>query len=43
MLTVSLEGADYEALRADSEARGVSIASLIREAVGMYLTKRRKG
>lgn len=42
MLTISLEGDDYAALQALAEERGVSLSSLIREAVAAYL-RRRKG
>jgi len=42
MLTISLEGDDYEALSAVAKERGVSLALLIREAVSAYLVRRRR-
>ena len=43
MLTISLEGDAYAALSALAEERGVSLAAVVREAVGAYVVRRRKG
>jgi Ribbon-helix-helix protein, copG family len=43
MLTITLEGEDYAALSAVAEERGVSLASVVRDAVRSYLTRRGKG
>jgi len=40
--TGDIEQADAEALEAIAEERGVSVASLVREAVKAYLKRRRK-
>ncbi len=41
-LTVQLERTDYDALGALADARGVSIGTVVREAVAAYLARRRK-
>ena len=41
-ITGDLERADAEALEAIAEDRGVSVASLVREAVAAYLRRRRR-
>lgn len=41
--TVDFEVTDFERLKAVSEEKGVSVASLVREAVRGYLARRRKG
>jgi predicted transcriptional regulator len=40
-LTVSLEETEHEAVEGLAEKRGVSIASIIREAVREYVARRR--
>ena len=41
-LTVQLERADYDALGALADARGVSVGTVVREAVSAYLARRKK-
>ncbi len=41
-LTVTLEGADYDAVDELAEKRGVSLGTIVREAVQAYVTRRRK-
>ena len=41
-LTVTLEGADYEAIDKLAEKRGVSLGTIVREAVQAYMARRRK-
>jgi len=43
MLTISLEGDDYAALTALAKERDVSLSSVIRDALSVYLARRRKG
>ena len=42
MLTISLEGSDYDALAALAHERGVSLSSVIRDALRAYLARHRK-
>ena len=41
-LTVTLEGADYQAVDELAEKRGVSLGTIVREAVQAYVARRRK-
>lgn len=41
-LTVALEGSDYRRLVELAEEKGTSAGALVREAVRMYLARRRK-
>jgi hypothetical protein len=41
MLTISLEGDDYAAIVALAEERGVSLSSVIRDALRAYLARRK--
>ena len=41
-LTVTLEGTDYEAVDELAEKRGVSLGTIVREAVQAYVARRRK-
>ena len=43
MLTISLEGDDYAALAALANERGVSLSSVVRDALSAYLARRQKG
>lgn len=42
MLTVTLEGREYEAVERLAEKRGVSFASVVREAVRAYTARRKR-
>ncbi len=41
-LTVNQEGADYEAVDRLAEKRGVSLGTIVREAVQAFVARRRK-
>ncbi len=41
-VTVTLEGPDYQAIERFAEERGVSFASVVREAVKSYTARRKK-
>jgi predicted DNA-binding ribbon-helix-helix protein len=41
-LSVTLEDSDYEAVEHLAEARGVSFAKVVREAVKAYMARRKK-
>jgi hypothetical protein len=42
MLTVTLEGEDYEAVKAVAKKRGLSLGGVIREAVRKYVRGRKR-
>ena len=42
-LTVQLERAEYDALGDLAQRRGVSVGTIVREAIRAYLARRRKG
>jgi hypothetical protein len=41
--TLEIEGQDYAAAQALAKERRISMAALVREALGTYLVRRRKG
>jgi len=43
MFTISLEGDAYAAMSAIAEERGISLSAVVRDAVAVYLARRRKG
>jgi len=42
MLTVSLEGPDYDKVKREAEKRGISFGAVVREALKTYLARRRR-
>ena len=42
VFSVTIDQADYEALRELAEAREVTLATVVREALGTYVARRRE-
>ena len=42
VLTVTLEGPDYEAIAREADKREVSLGTVVREAVRAYMARRRR-